>query len=336
MESRRIAALAVVLAAALIFVLSSSALGCLPEENGECDFSFRPARIGNLEGDENAAPPQLQSTMRVMKSDLLAFADGTPNLSWRARERAQMHLNAISYPAVPAPRGMSVPSVRTMPDSDLAHIEMEIIVRDAPSSLIQARRLSAVTQEIAQREQQRAIARTLRLANLAKVAPKAPKVVAVAPAPAAPPATGSADPYNAPAPAGVEVYIAPRTTVWYTVNDGFRRLTMWIDANGQTGLSMAIYGPDQPDVWSAKPVGRPGPGEGRDFFWTGRSAFKGNWRIKLTNDNDFAVPYTFTAMSVSDKNGDLCRACHGNIEDEWDRCEHEGSFCQDLKDQFRN
>lgn len=329
MESRRIAACAIALAAALVFVLSSSVFGCLPQDNGECVLSLPPVNIGTLDGDKEAAPVQLRATMRTMKSDLLEFVDGTPNLSWKSRERAQT-LIGFSLPAQRVVRGMRIPSVRTMPDSDLAHIETVIIMRDEPVNLIQVRRLNTVTQEIARREKERVTARILRLAALA---PKAPKVIVPAPAP---PATGSHDPFNAPAPAGTQVYIPAHTTVWYSVSDGFRRLTMFIDANRQTGLSMAIYGPDQQDVWSAKPAGRPGPGEGHDFFWTGRSAFKGNWRIKLTNDNDFAVPYTFTAMAVSDKNGDMCRACHGNIEDEWDRCEHDGSFCEDLKDQYKN
>ncbi len=331
MESRRIAALALVLAAALIFIASSTVFGCLSEVVGECDFSRPVARVSNLEQDTAAAPVQLQATMRIMKADLRAFADVAPNLVGNTPGQIRIRLDPLSKPAIPAALGKWVPSVRTMPDSDLAHIETEIIVRDAPSNLMEMRRLQAVTTELLKRDQQRTTARLLRLANLT---PKAPKVVAP-PAPA-PAATGSTDPYNAPTPAGVEVYIPAHSTRWYSVSDGFRRLTMWIDANRQTGLQVAIYGPDQQDVWSSKPVGRPNPGEGHDFFWTGRSAFKGDWKVKIINDNDFAVPYTFTAMAVSDKNGDLCRACHGNIEDEWDRCEHDGSFCEDLKDQYKN
>jgi hypothetical protein len=302
----------------------------LPEDDGSCSPSSAPARIGVLDDNSDTTALPLQSTMQVMKSDLVEFVDGTPNLSWSYREHEMSRSATIGPKAVRVARGMRIPSVVTMPDSDLEHIESGIINRDAPSNLIQVARLKSVTGEIVRREQERVTARIRRLAAVALAKPVVP-----APAPA-PALAGSSDPYNAPAPSGQQVYIQPHSSVWYSASDGFRRLTMYIDANHQTGLSMSIYGPDQQDVWHEKPAGKPGPGEGHDFFWTGRSAFKGSWRIKLTNNNDFAVPYTFTAMSVSDRNGDLCRNCHGNIQDEWDRCEHSGSFCDDLKDQYKN
>jgi hypothetical protein len=48
------------------------------------------------------------------------------------------------------------------------------------------------------------------------------------------------------------------------------------------------------------------------------------------------VSYSLGATSIADKAGDLCRECHGIIEDEWDRCDHEGSFCEDLKNDYQN
>jgi hypothetical protein len=339
MESRRIAVGALLAAAVLIFILFSSVFGCLPDDDGSCLSVRGPVRIGLLEGESNVSTARLQVSMRTMKTDLLDFADGTPNLSWLGRSRNT--LPEFGKPAQRVTRGLRIPSIRTLPDSDLAHIETVIISREEPANLIQVRRLSAVTQEMARRElahatalmRQRTAQITARTVPRVSAKPAAPEPVHM-PAPVQP---GSPDPYNAPAPSATQVYIPAHATVWYSVSDRGRRLTMWIDANHQSGLAMYIYGPDQQDVWNARPVGKAAPGDGHDFFWTGRSAFKGFWRIRLINTNDFAVPYTFTATAVSDKNGDLCRDCHGgSIEDEWERCEHDGSFCEDLKEEFAN
>jgi hypothetical protein len=151
------------------------------------------------------------------------------------------------------------------------------------------------------------------------------------------PKPGSPDPFNAPAPSGTQFHIAPKTTVWYAVSDRGRRLNITMDADPSTGLVMAVYGPDIQDVWHAKPTGRGAPGNGFKYFWTGRSRFKGMWRIRITNPAEYSVPYTLSAANISDKNGDLCRDCHGIVDDsEFDRCEHEGSFCDDLRDQMAN
>ncbi len=168
----------------------------------------------------------------------------------------------------------------------------------------------------------------------------APKKPAAAPPPAPPPAPapvipGSPDPYNAPEPTGAWVHIAGKTTVWYRVSDRGRRLNIWMDNNHMPGLTMSIYGPDQPDVWGSKPVGRGTPDQGHDFWWTGRARMKGYWRIRITNTTDDPIAYSLNARSVSEKASDMCRDCHGNIVDEWDRCEHSGSFCEDLQEEFR-
>ncbi len=160
-----------------------------------------------------------------------------------------------------------------------------------------------------------------------------------APAAAAPaaPQPGSPDPFNAPAPSGTQFHIPPKSTVWYAISDRGRRLTLMMDADPSTGLVMAVYGPDIQDVWHAKPTGQGAPGGGFKYFWTGRSRFKGIWRIRITNPSDFSVPYTLIGANVSDKNGDLCRDCHGIVDDsEFERCEHEGDFCEDLRDQMQN
>lgn len=220
-------------------------------------------------------------------------------------------------------------------DAELSELRKVLAVLDTGADPAITRRLVMVTQEQTRRFNERLAAQqaareTARRKAAQLAAAKAPPS---APAPALP---GSPDPYNAPVPSGAQVYIQPLTSVWYSVEDRGRRLSIWMNANHQSGLELAIYGPDQQDVWSSRPTGKAAPGQGFDFFWTGRSRFKGVWRIRLTNANDFSVPYTLGTQSISDKNGDLCRDCHGVIEDEWERCEHEGSFCEDLKDQYKN
>lgn len=340
MESRRIAVGAIVAAAVLIFVLSSSAFGCLPAEDGDCSLAHFPLHVGLVASDDTPSVAQLQVTMQTLKSDVVEFADGTPNLAWNTRQQESLRAPLPGVQAQATIRGPRLPAFATMPDSDLAHMEAQIVAGETPANLIQVNLLKRITVEVAQREQELVTARNLRLANLAAAAKAAQAVKSVAPAPPPAPApvdtrAGSPDPNNAPKPSGQPVYIGPKTTVWYAASDGWRRLTMYIDDNHATGLTMAIFGPDQQDVWSSKPVGMGAPGQGHDFFWTGRSGFKGTWRIRLTNNNDFGVPYTFVAMSVSDKAGDMCRNCHGNIVDEWDRCEHSGSFCDDLKTAYK-
>ncbi len=342
MESRRITAGAIVAAVALVFILFSSAFGCRRDEFGECREPRAVVRIGLIGGGKGNATLILEAKMRLLQADLREFVTraAITASSWRTRGLTDLDLLPPSRGVNTASRANPPLALSKMPDMELARAETELHALDAPAHLRVAWRVQAVSRELARRKQDRLTALIAQFKQLStplkparKPAPKPAPAPLHVPAPVIP---GSPDPYNAPAPSGQTVYIAPMTSVWYSVSDRGRRLTMWMDANHQTGLTMAIYGADQQDVWNAKPVGKAAPGEGHDFFWTGRSRFKGNWRVRITNTNDFSVPYTLTATAVSDKNGDLCRDCHGVIEDEWERCEHEGSFCEDLKEEFAN
>lgn len=163
-----------------------------------------------------------------------------------------------------------------------------------------------------------------------------PVVAPNPPAAPAPPVAGSLDPNQAPAPNADWVWIQPFTAMWYKANDGGRRLSVYINSNGARGLSLEVFAPDQKNPWDARPVGQGTDGKGFDLFWTGRSRQHGDWLVRVTNHNDFAVNYSLGTTLIADRAGDLCGACHGIIEDEWDRCEHSGSFCEDLKEEYRN
>lgn len=164
-----------------------------------------------------------------------------------------------------------------------------------------------------------------------------PVVMAVyIPKPVPPPIPRGDSPNTAREPIGAWEYIGPNTSVWYKMKDGGLRLNIWLDANGQGDLTLAIYGPDQTDLYGA-PVGRGSyvRDQGHDLFWTGRSRFKGTWYALVTNYNPGAVPYKINYQRVRQKGSDFCAECHGIIVDEWDRCEHDGSFCSDLLDEYR-
>ncbi|MBI4673544.1 MAG: hypothetical protein HY741_17970 [Chloroflexi bacterium] len=320
MESRHITTIAILFAAGLTLFLSGSVFGCIVDDNSACVMlRSNPLTLG-IGGGKGNAMMLAETDQDPQQAELIPF------ITNKLRESA------------PQPKSEVLNLMTLLPresDAELDEMLKVLMVLDTGTDLVIARRIAMITQEQTRRLNERLLAQQLaqqaarrKAAQLAAARPPAP-----APAPVLP---GSPDPYNAPTPSGAEVYIQPHTAVWYSVEDRGRRLSIWMNANHQSGLELAIFGPDQQDVWSSRPTGKAAPGQGFDFFWTGRSRFKGTWRLRVTNTNDFSVPYTLGTQTISDKNGDLCRDCHGVIEDEWERCEHDGSFCEDLKDQYKN
>ncbi len=337
MESRRIAVGAVLLTALLVFLFNSSVSSCVPDDFGKCEKVRERVRISWLGGGgKNNATLILAQNQNTLKNTLLDFAKSDYNTS------------AITG-GVRQRRAPDVIPLRHMTDAELEQTAANLVAKSHDESLNQVRRLGLVAKE----RERRVLWRSTFLAQLELLKPKAPLKplvsglvktagkVSAKPAPAPlhvpeAPKPGSADPFNAPAPSGAWFHLGPHESVWYNVSDRGRRLNIWMDADPNSGLVLAIYGPDVADVWNGRPTGQAAPGGGRAYFWTGRSRFKGIWRIRITNPNDYSVPYSLTAANIADKNGDLCRDCHGIIEDEWERCEHDGSFCEDLKDEFAN
>jgi hypothetical protein len=322
-KPKRITALAIGLAVMLTLFVSGSVFGCILDESVSCVFpSPDVLRIsGGGAGRSNAMLGPDTELVRL-QSDLIAFVTAklrgdTPN--------STSELIALSQ------------QLPQKSDAELANLLSLAKTLDTGNTPLHTRRIEMIVQEQTRRQNERLAQKLAQQQAAARLAAQraaaAAQPVPAAPAPAIP---GSLDPYNAPAPSATEVYIKPLSSVWYSADDRGRRLSIWMNANHQSGLEVAIYAPDQTDVWNTRPIGVGAPGQGFDFFWTGRSRMKGTYRIRITNTNDFSVPYTLGAQAVSDKNGDLCKDCHGNIEDEWDRCEHDGSFCEDLKDQYKN
>lgn len=320
MKSKQITVLAVALAMGLTLFVSGSVFGCMLDDSAGCVVWFPQNLVSSTAGGgKGNAMFGPDAELIRLQSDLVSFitdkmGGGTPKSTSELIQLMQL--------------------LPQKSDAELAQLLSVVKTLDTGNVPLNTRRIELIQQEQTRRANERLLAKQLALQAAArKAAEKAAPPPAPVPAPALP---GSLDPYNAPAPSGTEVYIQPQTSVWYSADDRGRRLSIWMNANHQSGLEVAVYAPDQTDVWNVRPIGVGAPGQGFDSFWTGRSRMKGIYRIRVTNSNDFAVPYTLGAQAVSDRNGDLCKDCHGNIEDEWDRCEHSGSFCEDLKDQYKN
>lgn len=320
MKPKRITALALGLAVILTVFVSGSVFGCILDDSTSCVFQSPDAFTFSSSGaGRNNAMLGPDAELVRLQSDLIVFI--TSRLQGES-SKSTSELLALS---------------RLLPqksDAELAQLLAYAKTLDTGNSPLQTRRIEMMAQEQTRRENERLAQKLEQQAAARRAAAKLAQPAAPAPAPVIP---GSLDPYNAPAPSGTEVYIKPKTSVWYSADDRGRRLSVWMNANHQSGLQVAIYAPDQTDVWGSRPTGILAPGQGFDFFWTGRSRFKGTYRIRVTNRNDFNVPYTLGAKAVSDRSGDLCKDCHGNIQDDqYDRCEHSGSWCDDLKKEYKN
>jgi hypothetical protein len=143
-------------------------------------------------------------------------------------------------------------------------------------------------------------------------------------------------PATAIEPTGTWQFIGPYTSVWYKMNDAGLQLEIWLDAYGQSGLSMAIYAPDQKDLYG-KPIGRGtfSRFQPHDLFWTGRSSARGTWYALVTNNTPVAISYSVNYKRVIHSAADRCSTCHG-FEIEWDRCESApgSSWCSDLQKEY--
>ncbi|MDE3090686.1 MAG: hypothetical protein KGJ80_15025 [Chloroflexota bacterium] len=143
---------------------------------------------------------------------------------------------------------------------------------------------------------------------------------------------------NAITPNGRWQHINPGSSLWYKMNDARLQLEIWIDTNGQSGLSLEIYAPDQHDSYG-KPIGRGSFSkfQPHDLFWTGRSAATGVWYAVVTNASPAPISYSLNYKRARHKASDRCSECHGdNIE--WDRCQDgaNSTFCEDLQNEYNS
>jgi len=152
----------------------------------------------------------------------------------------------------------------------------------------------------------------------------------------APPAN---NPDNALGPTGGWVYINPGASQWYKLYDAGVQLVVWVDANGQQGLSLALYAPDQKDLYG-KPIGRGAYNKfqpSHDLYWQGYTPASGAgaiWYAVVTNGANAPMSYNLGYKRDYSSVRARCSVCHG-FEIPWDECVDNGNtWCEDLQGQY--
>lgn len=103
-------------------------------------------------------------------------------------------------------------------------------------------------------------------------------------------------PADAIDPADAWDTIQPGASIWYKVDRPQNsNLTLWLDANSNPGVQMAIYSPDQiADLGTVPPKGRATPNKldnRHDQWWVGQSPSGGTWYGVVTNHTTSALAY---------------------------------------------
>ncbi len=145
------------------------------------------------------------------------------------------------------------------------------------------------------------------------------------------------NPADAMIPDGNWRFAGPHSSVWYKIDDGGLHLEIWLDTNGQNGLSLAIYAPDQKDL-DGKPVGRGSFNkfQPHDLFWSGRTSAHGIWYAVVANANPYAFPYSLNYQRVRKRAVDQCAVCHGQIS-VFEGCEPpDSAHCTNLKEELES
>ena len=109
-------------------------------------------------------------------------------------------------------------------------------------------------------------------------------------------AAGGTGPGDALSPDGQLVTVAPHSAEWFVFNVGGGRhsVNATVDANGASGIRLAIYTPEQISNWlrgdDLKAVGNGAPGHNHDLEWDGDFNIAGTYYAAVYNDSDAPVP----------------------------------------------
>jgi hypothetical protein len=132
-------------------------------------------------------------------------------------------------------------------------------------------------------------------------------------------------------------WIGANSSTWYKMDDGHSfQLKVWVFANGQQGLAMDVFAPEQRNyLWDpkTKPIGRGSldksqANAGVDLFYSGRSAAFGVWYVRLTNNTSSAMSYSIRFTRTIPQLGNVCDSCHALIGTDWGSCQ--GNMCAGL------
>ncbi len=117
-------------------------------------------------------------------------------------------------------------------------------------------------------------------------------------------AAGGTGPGDALLPVGVAQTVAPHSAQWYyfDYSGGKSPINATVDANGASGIRLAIYTPQEITAWqNGEPltaIGLGGPFVGHDLGWVGNFPFAGRFYAVVYNDND--TPVTVTTRVTGD------------------------------------
>ncbi len=127
-------------------------------------------------------------------------------------------------------------------------------------------------------------------------------VAAVVKAPVAVPTANpkrGTSPYDAMEPIDVWQTIGPNANIWYRIGEEALdrvHLNVWLDANGKSGISFAVYSPEQSTGLSAatSPKGRGTANKSdktHDLMWSGQAPAGGTWYVMVANANSTPVSF---------------------------------------------
>jgi hypothetical protein len=135
-------------------------------------------------------------------------------------------------------------------------------------------------------------------------------------------------------------WIAPNSSVWYKMDDGRSlQVQIWVFANGQSGLSLDVFAPEQKDLYG-KPIGRGSLNKnypGADLFYSGRSAAYGIWFARFTNNNPVPISYSLRYTRTTPSLNNVCDSCHVAYPYDWGSCNNGpgSNMCEKLYDYYQ-
>lgn len=144
------------------------------------------------------------------------------------------------------------------------------------------------------------------------------------------------NPETAIEPTGQWLFIPGGATHWYKIVDNRLKLEIGVSANGQEGLSLAVFAPEQTDLYG-KPIGRGAYSKffpAYDLFWSGRTIAYGTWFATVTNSKQFPISYSISYERKSTRPADECAKCHGYII-HFEDCQSADAFCGGLEENYK-
>ncbi len=315
MNPKRIAVLALVLATALTWFVSSSVFGCFSNEGESCAvFSLAsPVPLPQTETAKFATSPDKE--LARLQNDLVAFVQEKLGIGKADSTRELVSLMQL---------------LPQKSDAELAQWLAQAKTLDTGASPLHTRRIELMTQEQTRRQSERLAQKLAQQEAARQAAARRAAAALASSAPAAPMPSGDS-PGTARTPDGSTAFLSPGQSLWFKM-ESLQRLYIWADTGGADRIELAIYGPGTTDFWGTKPIGTGSKNrnEGHDLFWTGRAPGGGVWYARVSNYNDASVPVSVNFERVKSRIKDFCTSCHGD-EFDFETCDSKDpKFCEEF------